>query len=818
MNTKTNVITLIASFKDSFEKFICYCGAFFIVLASIQAEELTLSSTHQPEVLLAPTATPAEKYAAEELSNALGKMLQMEVPIRIANHPTEDHIPIFIGRHERNADLNANKFAIEEAVVDIRKDSIHLAGGWSKEPRQNLNDPPRHDRGTLYAAYDFLESLGVRWFRPEEFGEHIPHKEKLSLSLGKHTSKPVYQYRYGINDYQTWGATKEEREMARRWAVRNRQNCNIWTDVKYGGYYEIDFSHSYDRYLPPSEYFSTHPEYFALVNGKRSSDPNAQLCLSNPEVEEKVFQAILKRFADRPNLEIASLDPNDYAIWCECDLCRAMDDPKLKAQHSGNMPDKIKDVSMSNRVVAFNNRIARRLAEVLPEKRVGWYAYAMHTEVPTRIDHLEPNTAVMPVAFAGSFSDYSKGLYNPKSRQNAAFLKILRGYSDLARKNGSPLLAHDYWSFYVWPGPLPALASMVDKLQHYHRDFGVTGVYNETHPCWGPQGMLLYFYTWLLRNPDADVEKEKEDYYSWYYGPASTVMKAYHERLESAAWEGPVYFGSGGSEIESLFTQKLLTETGDLLYKAAILTKNQAPYDRRLEGVITGHKYAQKVRDFFDHLEKGVFLDASKALDELEAIFKQASDGSVFDNRSSESNSWKKLFDRYRSKIHEATAFEALFEAPTLIQQHRDGWRFQTDSEQHGEQLGWANKINDSNWPLIQTVGPWQKQGFPEFQGKAWYRKVIQTPKISDGKRLILYFPAVDGDAIIYWNGKKIGEHLLDPKTYAGWNKPFYFDITDIAEPDQPNQIAVSVEKNRAVGGITSPVGILEVKSIYPPE
>lgn len=813
---------------------MCLAVGLLVPVWITPAIALTLSQEQPPVVVLAPGALSTERYAAEELAHYLGRILEQEVKITNGEREEEEkdnRIPIYVGFHPKNLDLEPENLALEESLVVVREDAIHVAGGRSREKHFEHSDLPQHDRGTLYGVYELLESLGVRWFRPEPWGEHVPVQHSVTLEEGTRRAKPVYQYRYGANLYQTFAPlpgqfaspeeeqrVTEERLMARRWAVRNRQNSNLWLELEQGGFYELDFAHAYHRLLPPKRYFSTHPEYYALVNGVRSSDPNAQLCLGNPEVEEKVFEAILQTFERRPNLEIASLDPNDYALWCECDLCQKMDDPKLKAAHPGNMPDKIKGISMSNRVVEFNNRIARRLAKVKPEKRVGWYAYMMHTEVPTLVDKLEPNTAVMPVAFAGSFSDYSRGLYDTESRQNARFLEILKGYAGLARESGAPLLAHDYWSFYVWPGPLPVMHSMVDKLRHYHRDFGVVGVYNEVHPCWGPQGMILYFYTWLLRNPDGDLEKEKEIYYNGYYGPAAVPMKAYHEHLEKVAWEGNVYFGSGGSEIEALFTNELLAKTETFLKEASTLVAGNHPYERRVQGTAAGHEYAKRVRQILDLIDQVKPTDASKAIDELEKFFNSFSDGSVFDNRSSVRGSWQKIFNKYRSIVEKNAVFDSLFENPVLVQQHQRGWKFQIDPEKTGMEHGWHSTTDDSDWSPVLTTAPWQNQGFPDYHGKTWYRKAIKPPVVTPGKRLILFFGAVDGSAVVYWNGERIGEHLLDPETQAGWDQPFYFDITDIVKPDGPNQIAVSVEKHHFVGGISTPVNILEVDSIRPPE
>lgn len=807
---------------------------FRLTLALIGVTKLAaieLSRDQLPVIVTPEAPSPAETYAAEELAAHLGKAFGHPIAI-ITKQPSEaSQVPIIIGRHPLNSDLMGEISKPEESILEVEADRIRIVGGFSVGNGDTLT--PQHDRGVLYGAYDLLEEIGFRWYRPEEWGDHIPQIDLVNLEKGRRQSHPVYQYRYGINRYQTYTPFVEqieseeertffrvERDRVTRWAVRNRINTNLFTDEKkYGGEYQVNFAHAYDALIPKKKYLKTNPEYFALINGVRSSEPFAQLCLSNPEVEALVFEAILKEFSQRPTLEIASIDPNDFSLWCECDGCFALDDPNLKAGHSSAMPERVKGISMANRVVDFGNRIARRLGAVHPEKRVGWYAYHTHTEVPTKVKRLEANTAVMPVAFAGSFSDYSRGLYDVQSRQNTAFLNILKGYSQMARESGAPLFAHDYWSGYAWPGPLPVMNSMQDKLQHYHRHFGVIGVYNEVHPNWGPQGKSLYFYTWLLRNPDGDIKAEVERYYKNYYGPAAASMGAYHDALEGAAWGGP-YFGSGGSEIESLFSRTLIDELRRWTDEASRAVKDAEPYRRRLEGSVAGLDYATGVREFMELKEQGKPEDALARIKELKKFYYSFSDGSVFDNRNSVRGSMERsYFTKYVSQVEKEAKLEAFFIDPKVEQIYDVGWHFRTDAENEGRDKAWAAEdAKGAEWTPISTGATWQAQGFPDYHGATWYRRGFKPPVLESSRRILIYFEAVDGDVEVFLNGKLQGTHQLRGEEMAGWDEPFFFDITDALAHGALNQLAVRVEKNRYVGGITGSVRLISVEAIRPPE
>jgi hypothetical protein len=280
---------------------------------------------------------------------------------------------------------------------------------------------------------------------------------------------------------------------------------------------------------------------------------------------------------------------------------------------------------MSNRVAYFGNVIAERLAKAVPGAKVGWLAYNMQTEVPTLVKSMEPNTSVQAAAYTGAYSDYTKDLYDPTSVPNARFLKILQGWGKLTE-----LTTYEYWSGYAWYGPLPVVHTMVDRLRKY-RDLKVKGVYLEAHPSWGPQGLELYMYTKLLWNPDIDVQKELDLYYTNYYGPAAAPMKAYHELIETASQKGPL-FVSGGHMLEKLFNVPLVTQMGQYMDKARALVKGQAPYEQRLEGVWAGYEVARLISVYNLNKQQQKLQAAMDAMTQLKTFILSYTNGDVFDN------------------------------------------------------------------------------------------------------------------------------------------------------------------------------------------
>lgn len=789
-------------------------------VAVADESQLKLSRDDKIEILLPVGATPAEAYAAEELSTYLGRILDKEMPVRRSDEIASGVFPIIVGWHDLNAAFQPELLNEEESVVLITPKSIHLFGGKSLEVDEN--GIPLHDRGTLYAVYDFLEMLGVRWYRPEPWGEHVPSLEAIELSIGEVRTEPVYKYRYGIAHYNTTRGQQpiewlEKHFMAKKWAIRNRMNTNLWREKNipgqdvspYGGSYEVDFSHAYYRLVPHERYFNEHPEYFALINGRRSTNPKAQLCLGNPELQGLVFNKILEMAKRRPNQDIFSLDPNDTDLWCECELCVAMDNPDIKAPYGKGAGG----VSMSDRVMRFNSIIARRLAEVMPGKSVGSYAYWQYTEPPSEDLIVEPNVVVSPAAFASTYSDYSRKLDDPRSDQNKRFLAVMEGYYN----RGVRLFSREYWSYYVWPGPMPVIPTMVDRLTNYHSRFEVEGVYSETHPCWGPQGMILYFYTWLLCNPYGDVEKEKDLYYRNFYGPGAESMRLYHERLDEVGQSGK-YWGSGGNRFDELLTIELMKELDTYIGGARRLIGNEEPYNQRLAGVEAGHQFAWMAVEFRRAIAKKDYVTAGRQLKAMEELFYSFPDGSVFSSRATRADGSLRLpgvIVNYKKMLGDRGQLESLFFDPVVAQDLNQGWFFKPDPDVLGIKNEWALKGEyRDTWPEIKVGKAWQDSGYADYSGLAWYRKSLVPPTVGSGKRLFLFLQEVRGDVEIFLNGRSIYSRSATESPHD----PVYVDITDLVLAGRENDISIGIRDQTRQSGLIGSVLLISTSGLLPPE
>jgi hypothetical protein len=539
-----------------------------------------------PVIVIGTEASASVQFAADELKTHLEQITGRKLMIQLDGDFKGESSYIAVGPGTLTAGIDTSNLGIEQYIIDVAPSGLAIVGA-SRPP---ILGKYARDRGTLYGVYDFLEQLGVRWYRPEPWGNHLPKKNTIEIPLGRKVHpEPHYEMRSGVGGgfcrYRP--TTLAQRDRLTLWAVRNRLNWSEASDdPKYGGRVFFTFHHAYDQLIPPEEYFDKHPEYYAMVDGKRTvADklkpyPHFQLCLGNPELQETFAQEVLRLIENKPYLDSISVEPNDSGkTWCECSLCKAMDDPE-----NPNV--------MSNRVCKFNNMVARKVAEKYPDKRLHWLAYSAHTAVPTRVDALEPNT-IIQMATINEWGNYSQKLLDDSASWNKRFLEALRGWSEL---KPSCIMTYEYWSGYGWPGPFPVTRMIADRIRNY-RQFKVRGIYCEGHGHWGPQGLTKYMFAKLIWNPELDLDKELDLFYRNYYGPAAKPLKSYHEALMDAFEKQRPSVFSGGRGMHLIFTPGLISELEGYVKKARAAVQGNSLYERRLEGVLVGYEIGRRVCD-----------------------------------------------------------------------------------------------------------------------------------------------------------------------------------------------------------------------------
>lgn len=131
-------------------------------------------------------------------------------------------------------------------------------------------------------------------------------------------------------------------------------------------------------------------------------------------------------------------------------------------------------------------------------------------------------------------------------------------------------------------------------------------------------------------------------------------------------------------------------------------------------------------------------------------------------------------FYDYRFKERNENDPEAYWNKPVM--QH------ESDRKEHG----YSDKYS------LNVPGDWNSQAdvFKYYEGTVWYQKEFDVADISEKDRYFLYFGAVNYEAHVYLNGKKLGMH-------KGGFTPFNFEIPSNLLKTKGDFLVVKVDNKR---------------------
>lgn len=460
-------------------------------------------------------ASMVENTAAKELSLYLEKATGKVFPIRAEDGGTPG---IYVGHTDFaaargvSAPTGRNELNGAEAWrVCAAGESLIVTGGQNNT-----------DRGVIYAAEHYLEDVvGVRFWNAVE--EYVPALSGFSIDPALDISG--------------------EPEMVMRSAtacsfvandpvhmVRRRMNYCV-LPMELGGsvlYSSQGHCHTTEIILPPDDLFDDHPDWFAWNEKLQKRLPYGQYCLNNKEfldAFEKAFvDGIGRIYAEcdakgepRPHHFHISLRDNEFS--CECPLCQA----------------KIAQSGFTGNFLRFVNRMAEAAEKAYPGVLVETLAYWAYMDPPT--DDTVPAKNVL-IRIANVDIDILHSLTHPN---NAHGLKVLKAWSEICKKNGSPLYIWDYNIIYT-PTPTPNVLRLSDLFRTYS-EHGVSAVYMENE-----EPLLTDFWTlkhWLLshllEHPLADTDALIADFMRLYYGPAAPMMTEWLKKAEAVSAASPLY-------------------------------------------------------------------------------------------------------------------------------------------------------------------------------------------------------------------------------------------------------------------------------------
>ena len=447
------------------------------------------------QILTPPDAIPSEKFTAGELQDFVHRAAGLQLSLGTADGPK--HKSIWIGPLSANV-LPAGQslpqpLGQEDYRIEIKGDSITIAGG--------------RPRGVLYGTYSFLEErFGVRFLTAQH--THVPAQSPdKRLPTGVWSYHPPFAYRF---------SSFRGSALDPAFAARCRTNA-LTAAPRFGGTSSLKvINHSFDAQIPSSVYGDRHPEYYALVEGRRMAPVEndayqTQLCMTNPKVIDMLTKAARAELQAAPDSRVVSISQNDNGYYCRCKTCVAIDAREGSAMGS---------------LLAAVNAVADRIRDEYPDVEIGTLAYQYSRRPPAR---LKPRDNVR-IQLCSIECCILHALDDPKCAQNQIFYEDLK---DWGRITNNLNVWHYNANFKDYLLPLPNLRTIGTNLRLLAAN-QVDGVYmqavhgTQTPGDAGAMWELRHYVTSrLLWNPDQDAEELIDEFIRLHYGPAGGPINQY---------------------------------------------------------------------------------------------------------------------------------------------------------------------------------------------------------------------------------------------------------------------------------------------------
>ena len=421
-------------------------------------------------IVLALDSTPGEWTAAEELRDHVREISGADLPIVLEPYCEYERIVAVGFNDSLPPSLRRDAFGKlddQELVIKPSGSVLLLAGG--------------SPRGTLYAVYEFLHRLGVRWYSPDftkapkaedvpvpgETACYSPPVTGRTLNAGNNAD-PAWMARNRLTTIAHWGA------IGRRYGSGGREGPDMHTAWR----------------LIPKSITDKHLDWLCEVKGKRVSRVNLNtwdLCYGKPEVREYFVKRTIQWARQHPDAKTVWIGQNDSPMYCTCKNCRQFYEAR------GGKPSSV--------IVQLVNELADALvAHGMADRTAKTLAYAWSAQAPVGMV-LRDNATVCVCS----------------SQRVAEWRAVARNIDVYVYGSHN-----DYWA------PHPTIYSKAQELKQAWQD-GASQIFLAISGSGGTYGSdLVHLRAWLtarlLWNPASDVQALVEDFCRGYYGPAGEAV------------------------------------------------------------------------------------------------------------------------------------------------------------------------------------------------------------------------------------------------------------------------------------------------------
>ena len=504
-------------------------------------------------IILSNEAGPSEKWAARDLADHLKQMSGATLPIRGEGGALPDKA-ILIGDGRLVLALRVGvdhaKLGTDGFIIRSVGTRLIIAGG--------------RKRGTMYGVYELLGRLGCRWWAPG--ASTIPTMKTIRVPDLQIEKVPVLEYRDMLYGDLWQGLAGEERWLeGRRWCARNRVHARYHEMPEELGPIAMDraIAHGVMQYLPPGTHFSKHPEYYALIRGKRSI---RQPCWTNQDAIKTVAQGAVKKLDENPDWRLVTIGQADNTTICECDGCRGL----IK-----------KHVANSAMVVHFINAVAEIVKQKHPDAWVNTNAYRWTQQAPSGIRCADNVMITIPPIAC----NYGHPLTEGYPEENAQYKRDLENWAKICRK----IYVWDYTTNFVhYVMPWPNFHVIQPNIRFFV-DHNVSGVFEQgSHTTNNGQfsKLCMWLSAQVMWDPDRDGSELIAKFCKGYYGPeAGPVILDYIAMLQEKVVKEriPIWATHRTHLSAPHLTAEMIAKAEQMFRKAEELANDDAEMLRRVQ-------------------------------------------------------------------------------------------------------------------------------------------------------------------------------------------------------------------------------------------
>jgi hypothetical protein len=531
-----------------------------------------------------PSST--ERFAAQELQKYLEKMSGAVLPI-INKETSHSFLIGKVFADQNGISLDSKELGFDGYIIKTVGNNIVIAG--------------REQRGTLYAAYAYLEQLGCRWYAPNfQFygkwgGEYVPRTSTIEFKSFNVVQKPDYKYRRE-DEGEGWTHTLKDDSLIIDWMSKARMNTFsysvnrtnaislrlhpvIWDSVRKklvpelkrrGLLIEVG-GHGYSNFLKPSEYFDEHPDWFGDRNGKRSSSTGVVFNTDNKDAVKEFTSNLLAYLEKHSEIDIFDLWPPDGSRW-------------------SNDSASIADGTPTDREAKLFNYVIPRIRKTLPKIKIEFITYGPCLNPP---ENVKFNSTKLLMDFCPAYRSYSRPLWDKSDRANSTLDSTLKSWLSSSFYSGE-VGFYSYYTKYIWRSLPMVIPHLIQKEMAYLHRLGVTGIEDYSEPGnWVTYELNHYVMAEASWNSDVNVDSLVNDLVSNQYGPSSQYIRNYYNLIEATVPQANIVRGNPMISINQIKKYlETLNSCKQLLLEGATDDKKNAQAEMLTHKLQLSLKYA----------------------------------------------------------------------------------------------------------------------------------------------------------------------------------------------------------------------------------